>query len=70
MPNWCRDKFRMLFSTVIQELDLGPTEITLEMGKEMTNHQLTLPPGNLIATLMTSMPMENNYSLILQKEQV
>jgi hypothetical protein len=36
MPEWCKDKYRALFPTVINEMNLGPCNLVLEMGKSMT----------------------------------
>ncbi|KAA6393353.1 MAG: hypothetical protein EZS28_011121 [Streblomastix strix] len=54
LPSWCRDKYQSMFPTVINQLDLGPCEMTLIEDISMHKHFFKLPLGNLIAVLMTS----------------
>ncbi|KAA6390179.1 MAG: hypothetical protein EZS28_014295 [Streblomastix strix] len=42
MPEWCKVKYRALFPTVINEINLGPCNLVLEMRKSMTRLQLKL----------------------------
>ncbi|KAA6355126.1 MAG: hypothetical protein EZS28_049347, partial [Streblomastix strix] len=55
MPQWCEEKYGALFPTVTNEMNLGPCDQVLEMGKSLKRLELKLPPGNLIAVQLTNM---------------
>ncbi|KAA6392689.1 MAG: hypothetical protein EZS28_011784 [Streblomastix strix] len=68
MPQWCEEMYRALFPTVMKEINLGPCDQALGMGKSMKRLELKLPPGNLIAVQLIYMQQESNCIEICQKE--